>query len=75
MIFFFALLFSDHLYAQSTITGTVSDNTGAPVNGVSVTVKAVPLEPPLLITGVSPLQLPKKTSLLFQQLVLPQRKL
>ena len=39
MIFFFALLFSDHLYAQSAITGTVSDNKGAPLKGVSIIIK------------------------------------
>src|SRR5881394_748976 len=39
MIFFFALLFSDHLFAQSAITGTVLDNKGAPIKGVSILVK------------------------------------
>jgi len=39
MIVFFALLFSNYLFAQSTVTGTVADNAGKPLTGVSVTVK------------------------------------
>ncbi|MBK8089756.1 MAG: TonB-dependent receptor [Chitinophagaceae bacterium] len=38
-IVFFALLFSNYLSAQSTVTGTVADNAGKPLTGVSVTVK------------------------------------
>jgi len=39
MFFLFAILFSDFLFAQSTITGTVTDNNGKPLSGVSVTIK------------------------------------
>lgn len=39
MIVFFALLFSNYLFAQSIVTGTVADNAGKPLTGVSVTVK------------------------------------
>lgn len=38
-IVFFGLLFSNYLFAQSLVTGTVTDKKGAPVKGVSVTVK------------------------------------
>lgn len=39
MIFFFALMFSNYLHAQSTVSGTVSDEAGKPLNAVSVSVK------------------------------------
>lgn len=39
MLFVFALFLSDFLFAQSTITGTVSDNNDKPLSNVSVTIK------------------------------------
>ncbi|MEJ7676117.1 MAG: carboxypeptidase-like regulatory domain-containing protein [Chitinophagaceae bacterium] len=39
MLFVFALFLSDFLLAQSTITGTVSDNNGNHLSNVSVTIK------------------------------------
>jgi TonB-dependent starch-binding outer membrane protein SusC len=39
MLFLFAILFSDFLFAQSTITGTVNDNNGKPLSNVSVIIK------------------------------------
>jgi TonB-dependent starch-binding outer membrane protein SusC len=39
MIVFFALLFSNGLYAQSSLTGTVTDSKGLPLKDVSVLVK------------------------------------
>ncbi len=39
MIVFFALLFSNGLYAQSSLAGTVTDNKGQPLKDVSVLVK------------------------------------
>ncbi|MEO6539836.1 MAG: TonB-dependent receptor [Ferruginibacter sp.] len=39
ILFLFAVLFSNFLFAQSTITGTVSDNSGKPLSNVSVTIK------------------------------------
>src|SRR6266487_5015056 len=39
MLFLFAILFSDFLFAQSTITGTVNDNNGKPLSNVSIIIK------------------------------------
>lgn len=39
MLFLFSILFSNFLFAQSIITGTVSDNTGKPLSNISVIVK------------------------------------
>jgi TonB-linked SusC/RagA family outer membrane protein len=39
MLFLFTILFTDFLIAQTTITGTVNDNTGKPLSNVSVTIK------------------------------------
>lgn len=39
MMFFFGLLFSGELYAQTMVTGKVTDSKAAPIKGVTVLVK------------------------------------
>ncbi len=39
LIVFFGLLFSNYLYAQAVVTGTITDSKGTPLRGVSVQVK------------------------------------